>query len=332
MKETIATIGKGLPEDLTKKTNLMKWADDAGLNFKIKSAPVRFNPDIVGLESDGFDYPDRQVLYRDDTGAPMAIVSDKYQIVQPEDILDFFHKISSTMGFKMLGAGSASGGRRIWALADTGNRISVAGTDEHVSNLLMSSGCDGKTPTVGKYITRRLSCSNQLTMRLKRGENVKLKMPHSTKFNPDAFKVALDGHVQGLRSFEKNANRMVERKVTIQEACHFFLSLFQSDREKLEGIVDATQMKQGSHAHGMMKAYMEEETCNTEAAAGTAFGLLNAVTYHFDHGTKTEEDNRFWKTNFEWFDKTKTKAYDKLIEVSKANQERVKNILDIVAT
>ena len=94
--ETMAYIGQTpwhqLGHALPQKQPLEVWAQAAGMQWQILETPVRY------LAADGMDaasslyaepmeYPEQKVLYRSDTKAPLSVVSNRYQVVQPRDVL-----------------------------------------------------------------------------------------------------------------------------------------------------------------------------------------------------------------------------------------------------
>ena len=62
-------------------------------------------------------FADNKVLYRSDTHAPLSVVSQRYQVVQPREILEFYRDLTEISGFELETAGRFKGGRKIWALA-----------------------------------------------------------------------------------------------------------------------------------------------------------------------------------------------------------------------
>ena len=79
----------GLGQQLAPNQPLEVWAERAGMNWQIEAADVRFAARGVGLDAI-CTFPDQKVLYRSDTKAPLAIVSKRYQVVQPAEILEFY--------------------------------------------------------------------------------------------------------------------------------------------------------------------------------------------------------------------------------------------------
>ncbi len=46
-------------------------------------------------------YEEQRVLYRSDTHAPLSVVSQRYQEVQPKEILEFYRDLTEQSGFEL---------------------------------------------------------------------------------------------------------------------------------------------------------------------------------------------------------------------------------------
>ena len=56
-------------------------------------------------------YEEQRVLYRSDTHAPLSVVSQRYQEVQPKQILEFYRDLTEQSGFELETAGVLKVGR-----------------------------------------------------------------------------------------------------------------------------------------------------------------------------------------------------------------------------
>src|SRR3546814_15248348 len=68
-------------------------------------------------------FHEQKVLYRADTKAPLAVVSKRFQVVQPGEILEFYRDLTEVGGFELETAGVLRGGRRFGTLARPGQRV-----------------------------------------------------------------------------------------------------------------------------------------------------------------------------------------------------------------
>jgi len=132
--EQMAYVGQtpwhGLGNELTTNQPLEVWAKQAGLDWQIQESPVRYVTNSSGSLGQILSYPDSKVLYRSDTRAPLSVVGNRFKVVQPEEILEFYRDLTEVSGFELETAGVLKGGRKMWALARTGQSGMLRGNDQ----------------------------------------------------------------------------------------------------------------------------------------------------------------------------------------------------------
>ena len=98
-KASMAYVGKtpwhGLGQKLTEDASLETWAIEAGLNWQLLEGITMFSRELPDGGTEFVDFPGNKVLYRSDTGQPLSIVSDRYQKVQPIEVLEFFREFAT---------------------------------------------------------------------------------------------------------------------------------------------------------------------------------------------------------------------------------------------
>ena len=304
--ETMAYTGQTpwhqLGHALPKKQSIDTWAQSAGMQWKILETPVRYlaadgsgassalSPSLYG---EPMEFPDQKVLYRSDTKAPLSVVSNRYQVVQPRDVLEFYRDLTDVAGYELETAGVLKAGRKFWALARTGKSSALKGDDLVNGYLLLATSCDGTLATVAMPTTVRVVCNNTLAIALQGGVNA-VKVPHSTSFDAQAVKRQLGIAVGQWDSFMYQMRTLAERKVKSHEAMSFFLKvLCDTDKPSISGTskggltneraLQKAQMLYDGHGRGATKA----------AAQGTAWGLLCSITEYVDHERRARsQDNR----------------------------------------
>jgi phage/plasmid-like protein (TIGR03299 family) len=131
--ESMAYVGEmpwhELGNPLERGQSLDVWAEQSGLNWEIKQSPVLFDTSNDSHLNGTGNFEDKSVLYRSDTGAPLSVVSQRYKVVQPREILEFYRDLTEVSGFELETAGVLKGGKKIWALARTGQSTSLKGND-----------------------------------------------------------------------------------------------------------------------------------------------------------------------------------------------------------
>ena len=216
--ETMAYTGQTpwheLGNVLPKKQPIDIWAQAAGMQWHIRETPVRYlaTEDDSQLYGEAMEFPDQKVLYRSDTKAPLSVVSGRYQVVQPQQVLEFYRDLTEVSGYELETAGVLKAGRKFWALARTGKSSALKGNDVVNGYLLLATSCDGSLATMATPTTVRVVCNNTLSIALS-GATSAIKVPHSTSFDAQAVKKQLGIAVSQWDSFMYRMKTLTERKV-----------------------------------------------------------------------------------------------------------------------
>lgn len=290
--ETMAYAGEepwhGIGNKISGQQDLETWKSKAGMNWEILEAPVRYLTDSAA----SLTYPGQKVLYRSDSKCPLSVVSDRYKVVQPEEILEFYKDLSEISGFEMETAGVLKGGRTIWALAKTGQSVALKGNDITNGYVLLATACDGTLATTAQFTSIRVVCSNTLAIALSSGRGT-VKVKHSTKFNPQAVKKELGIAVSAWDDFVYRMKALSERKVNTTEAFHYFLEVFALPAGAPAYTNERAMAKAMSLYEGAGRG------AELSSAKGTAFGLLNAVTEFIDHERRAKSADH--RLDSAWF-------------------------------
>lgn len=272
-----ATPWHGLGKRLDAGQPIEVWAKQAGMDWQIREAPVRFTTgqgdhlDAIG------SFPENKVLFRSDTNTPLSVVSHRYKVVQPSEILEFYRDLTEVSGFELETAGILKGGRKIWALARTGQSSTLKGNDVTNAYVLLATACDGTLATTAQFTSIRVVCNNTLAVALA-GSTGAVKVPHNTSFDPQSVKRQLGISVATWDSFMYRMKGLSERKVMTHEAANYIHRVF-SNLDK------TTSQNTNERAMAKVMTLFDGHGKGAELASskGTAFGLLNAVTEFVDH-------------------------------------------------
>ena len=282
--EQMAYVGQtpwhGLGNQLTQKQPIEIWQREAGMDWQIQDSPVHFKADSIGPLGTIHSFPEQKVLFRSDTKAPLSVVSNRYQIVQPREVLEFYRDLSEVSGYELETAGVLKGGRKFWALARTGQSAVLKGNDEVSGYLLLATSCDGTLATTATPTTVRVVCNNTLTIALD-GATRSIKVPHNTRFDPKAVKKQLGIAVSQWDEFMYRMRNLAERKVQWHEAMGFFMNVM-CDIQPNSAMPQVLPNERALRK--VQSLYEGQGKGSTLASAnGTAWGLLNAVTEYVDH-------------------------------------------------
>lgn len=299
----------GLGNQLSVNQPVETWLKEAGMDWTINQSDALFNVSKEGMHIR--THADAKVLYRSDTLAPLSVVSNRYKVVQPHEVLHFYNDLVAAGGFELETAGVLKGGKKLWALARTGQEALIKGGDKVKAYLLLATSCDGTLCTTAQFTSVRVVCNNTLQMAV--GEsNGAVKVPHSTLFDPAAVKEALGIGLSSWDAFIANMRLLSQRPVSGTEATQFFSDILNEPVLDLEGSPTSRAMQQ------LTALYSGAGMGSLLAGSrGTAWGLLNAVTEYVDHERRARSTD--YRLDSAWFGagaQLKAKALDTALQMA----------------
>lgn len=276
--------------------NVDEWRVAAGLNWDAEKRQAYYSRTVDGKRIPT-PIDDRYALVRTDTQAALGVVSDRYQVVQPRDVLEFYRDLVADYGWQIETAGSLLDGRRIWALARTGAETRIAGVDVVKAYCLLATSFDGSLATQAQFTSVRVVCNNTLQLARKTDSAGAVKVRHSAKF--DSLSVKTDLGIAGdvWTAFEDRAAALSEHKVTDAEVTRFF--------EKVLGpecyVAGREDRGPSPKLKAIIAGYLGGQGADLRSARGTAWGLVNAVTEYADHTARTRGGDGSQRLNSAWF-------------------------------
>ena len=295
----------GLGQEVSQGASLEQWLTEARMDWEINRTPVQFT-------SNGaiHNFNENHVLFRSDNNVPLSVVSPRYQVVQPKEMIEFFRSLVEREGFNIETIGSLKQGRRIWALAKTNIENDVLGSDRLKAYVLLITSCDGSLATTAKFVSTRVVCWNTQAIALgEDGQQVKVR--HNTVFDPDAVKGQMG--LIGSKAFDQFLGQMrglTKVKVSQNDAKAIVSSLLPAptggnEIEQSRGFIKIMGLFNGT-AKGS----------NLPGVSGTAWGLLNAVTEYSDHHSRSHNaENRLFSQWFGANANLKQAAESRLVEM-----------------
>jgi phage/plasmid-like protein (TIGR03299 family) len=310
-KAEMAFVGEtpwhGLGQQLEEDASIGAWQDAAGMDWVIKSSPVQYTSADANLQHGFFKtFEGQNVLYRSDNNMPLAVVSDRYKPVQPREVLEFFRDLVAENGFKIHTAGTLRGGKRMWALAETGKFGEVCKDDGVGGFLLLSTSCDRTLATTARFTTVRVVCNNTLTVAVNDDAH-KVSFSHIQHFNHEVVKAKLCSAVESFGAFMDMAKVLQKQKLNVASANQFVAQLVAPMSQVKEG--DITE----NRAYKKIMALFEGEARGQELVGHSKWGMLNAVTEYVDHYNPSR--NQDARLDSAWFgngDRLKTRALELL--------------------
>lgn len=338
-RDAIAFVGEvpwhGLGRQLTAGASIEQWTQEAGLGFTVERAPVMFR-DAAGMPC---TFEGRDVLYRSDTKGRLGIVSSGYKVVQPSRVIDFMRALMEHNGFAMEVAGALDDGKRVWALARVAQSIDcVIGRDEVRPYVLCATSYDGTMSTVAKFTEIRVVCHNTITaavgsMDAKAGRVTGqsevdvtegpvvdcVRIPHSQDFDPEAARLDLGIALTAHERFMVNARILAHTPVNDEFVVEFLRKLLPQPKAAKgdDGAAKAAEIEAGRTFKRLLATWKGEVPSATlPEAQGTAWGLLNAITWDVDH-VRGRDATRLGSAWFGTGEGLKSKALDLLVKVAR---------------
>ncbi|ATO18463.1 hypothetical protein BS636_01640 [Acinetobacter sp. LoGeW2-3] len=312
--EQMAYVGEtpwhGLGNQLSPHQPIEVWAEQAGMDWRIESSNVSYMAQNTRGQSIIMPFDEQRVLYRSDTHVPLSIVSQRYQEVQPMEVLEFYRDLTEQAGFELETAGVLKGGKKFWALARTGQSSILKGKDVSNGYILLATACDGTLATTAQFTSIRVVCNNTLAIAFKGGsaQAGMVKVPHSTKFDAMKIKQQLGISASQWDEHTYEMKQLTQRKVTQLEAAAYFDAVFNNsnmsglDAEEnivqfYRNVADQQKAKSEPNARAMAKAMTmfngQGRGADLSSAKDTAYGLLCTITEYVDHERRSmSKDHR----------------------------------------
>jgi phage/plasmid-like protein (TIGR03299 family) len=285
-----STPWHGLGQQLTQDAPIDVWRKEAGLNWEAKLSPIMFSWDGVNYSK----MDNQNVIYRNDTNQALGVVTNRYKVHQPAEVLEFFNTLVQSAGFTLEVAGAIKGGKRIWALANV-NRESVVLQDDAVRGyLLLSTSFDGTAATIGQFTSIRVVCNNTLSAADQENAPSRVVLTHGSTFDQSLMRDRLGLVVSGFDGMMDKYRKLARQGVSSEYANEFVNTLFPAAYNQ-----QTNTFKESRGFKRVLELFSGAGMgANNYGVYGTKWGLLNAVTQYVDHERGHNVDTRM---NNAWF-------------------------------
>lgn len=262
-----------------------EWQKAANMDYKIQRARIRYatsHLQVNTLASDLHAVDDKVVLFRNDTGAALSVVSDSYKVVQPAEVLELFREWAAAGGVTIESAGVLFGGKRYFATAKLSETMCLDGTqDKMVLYALFSTSADGSLASEVRLVTVRVVCNNTLRLALNTG--AAYRVTHRSVFSIETAKSVIEAANSEFSSFMDTARALAKMKMEQDIAEAMTVKLLEKASE---------EVARESAAFIKIMALFNGDAKGSEfdTARETAWGWLNAVTEYADHHVRARTD------------------------------------------
>ena len=306
---------------VTKGADIDTWIQESGLIWSVETADVAVRIGPVNGDGKPSWQPaaEHRAIYRSDTGKLFHIASERYKPVQPREVLEFFRGLAESHSMEVETCGSLREGAIVWALATNGGSIRVHGVDEIKPYLLLSTSMDGSRATNGKYVATRVVCNNTINVAWGEKSAGSVSVRHSTVFDADAVKARL-GLSEEMAAFAEACDKLSNTQVRRVQIEQLLRGWFGQAKEKGQDVLDGETVLTTQSANviqAVQGAIVQSPGQSLASAKGTAFGVLNGVTYYIDHLARARSnDNRLASAWFGRGDNLKSQAMMDLLKLA----------------
>lgn len=287
-------VWHGLGQEIPAGSTLAQIQALAGADWTAEASPLMYRLPSGDVRV----WDDQRVLLRSDTGDAIGVVSaNRYNVVQPAEIFEFFRHEFEENKLSLDTAGVLKKGRIVFANAKLSDdyAIEVAGKDRTVPYLTLMTSYDGSTATIAYLTMLRTVCNNTLSANLSATDKAgrQWRTTHAQKFQPGMLKGAIGMLGEALKVQADVYNALAARKVSRDEASAYFCTLMDISPDDLNRIGKDGKKVVSTRSENILKelaaAYVRGPGADLSTADGTAYGLLNAVTYYVDHKGQTRD-------------------------------------------
>ena len=296
----------GLGQAMPMGASIEEWRKQAGMDWRIQRSKVRYA--VSRDESAVFEeMADQHVLFRSDSKKALGLVSEKYKVVQPSEVIEFFRDIARAGGLELSAAGTIFGGRRFWATAKIGEASPTSVRDKIGGYLLISTSADGSLATEVRRTTVRTVCSNTLAMAMK-GAPASIKVSHKSVFDPAAVKDFMGLNEAAWEAFKHQVVRLANKPVVLEAAEQMTADILGGGDKvyATAGYNKILDLFQG-----------QAKGSDFDGVNGSAWGYINAVTEYADWFSRARtHENRFVSSQWGQGADLKQRALDSVIALA----------------
>lgn len=259
-------LGKVLPEEVDAAGAIV----EAGLDWKAS---------IIGLTTvTGAAVPNNYGVVREDTGAVLSVVGNRYRIFQNSQVAEFATDLLDSADLKFVTGGALREGARIWLLARLPEDVLIGGVDAVTPYLLLANGHDGLLSLTVLDTPVRVVCSNTLRAAIS-GATRAYKVKHTTSMEGriQEARKALRMSFRYYEAFTEFMTGLANTNITdtqVEAAVNDMFALPNPNTSTEEERANVAKRRLA-----LLGLYANSPTVDR----GTVYGAYNAATEWYDH-------------------------------------------------
>lgn len=226
-----------------------------------------------------------RLIARSDSGAPLGVVRDSYQLVTNRELLDIAEQIeSSGSDVRYETGGSLKGGAKVWLLLRLAEPIVLKGDPNGavLPYYALQNDHTGAGTLRGQGIMTRIVCDN--TSRAAdleaaaRGTEFAFRHSGSITQRVEEAKTALAGWRESIEQWHAYNEHLINLRVSLAQRDEFIERFIAAPPA---GTVSERVLRNVEEARGTLRSILASETCADVDL--TAYGLVQAAIEYAQH-------------------------------------------------
>jgi phage/plasmid-like protein (TIGR03299 family) len=249
-----------------------KWVENENEERKLVTVPISNHKSIV----------------RKDNDYPLAVVKDRYNIIQNSECFDFFDSVVGEGQAIYDTAGSLKNGRVVWIMAKLSGQLFIKNNPEDRidKNILLVTSHNSTFSLMMQHVSTRVVCWNTLSAALRNCTNqVKIRHTKTYEKKIETAQKALQLTVAYYDNLQEVINLLSDKKMDKREMEDFTRKLFPVKDE--EDVPKQTET---------VRSTVQDLFVNGRGNLGRSrWDAMNSVTEFVDHhrGIRGESTSRF---------------------------------------
>lgn len=264
-------LGTMVPDHMT----VAAAYDLACLHWRVEKRPIYF--------ADQTEIPDRQAIFRQDTGTYFGTCSPKYTPVQNKEQADFIDAVCGEGGAVVECAGALQEGRRVFWTVRTDKTMLKGLEEETLENyLIFSNAHDGGESFRVMFSPIRVVCQNTLNMAINRTKNAfSLYHTPNVKARISAAQDLLKTSREHFKRLGEVGEKMMEVFVSQESQELVLTKIFGDETADDIGNVKAENIMS---VKSIIRDNLKRERFSLHHKGKvTSWELYNAITFHTSH-------------------------------------------------
>lgn len=288
------------------------WGNIANLDWNVNEEDLFINVDDHGSAT---NVEGKKALVNSKTGTILGVVSDKYQVVQPQVMLNTFSQAVNEYGFEMDRLGSYGDGKVIWGRADMHQAFNLNNNDPIDYFMYFVTSTDGSAATHAFISTMRAACMNALNI-ASAASDIHMNVRHSREFKPQEFETRMSMIDIAKGGFERDIQLLSDTPLKTPKSFGEAFCTVYGYVPSEDGRSRTRWMNKNKEIYRLM---LESPGASLANHAHSYWNFLNAITFDVDHNNKSRTDeNAHRSIIMRSGAKKKEDAFKQILELAEA--------------